>query len=352
MFELRAMIARLFLFLLCTLLSVGGSTAYASEWALPSAPPPTLIERPSVPQNWRTIEGPYVAVHGELGDYATLVRLEAHASQRVRPLAERLGVPIGETIDVFLTPNQASFESMQPGNAPTWADATAYPRAGVVYLRATRARIGGDEPLEQVLDHELVHILVGRAFLPETPPAWLQEGLAQVLARQHGPETLETLSRGHALGGLISLSSLMHGFPNDAARAQLAYAQSADFVAWLSMEYGPEVLPNLLRNVAAGMSQEAAFHAATGHYSKALDRRWRARFDRGVPLSLSWFVKDEVLFAFAGAALLCGGWWRRRRFRQRLKEMEEEERWIDEVLASYVDSSPQGSILDWKEREE
>ncbi len=148
------------------------------------------------------------------------------------------------------------------------------------------------------------------------------------------------------------MSSLLHGFPKDAVRAELAYAQSADFVAWLSAEYGSQVLSDLLRNVASGMSQEASFHQATGHYSKALDQRWRARFDRGVPLSLTWLVKDEVLFALAGAALLWGGWWRRRRFRKRLQEMEEEERWIDEVLATYGESSLYESALDWKEPEE
>ena len=333
-------------------LGVGGVPAYASEWATPSSPPPVLSEPPVIPQGWRTIEGPYVAVHGELRDDMTLRRLEAHASKRVRPLADQLGVEIGETIHVYLTPDQASFKSMQPGAAPSWADATAYPSAGVIYLRAMRARIGGDEPLEQVLDHELVHILVGRAFVPNVPPSWLQEGLAQVLAHQHGPGTLDTLAKGQALGGLIPLSSLVAGFPRDAVRAELAYAQSADLVAWMRAEYGEDVLPTLLHKVASGSTEEAAFYAATGHYSKALDKQWRARFDQGVPLSFSWLVKEEVWFALAGVLLLFGGWWRRRTFLKRLKEMEEEEKWIDEVIASYGVHMGSDGLLDWKEPEE
>jgi len=337
---------------LAMFLGVGAVSAHASEWAVPSSPPPVLSEPPVVPQGWRTVEGPYVAVHGELRDDSTLRRLESHASARVQPLADQLGVEIGETIHVYLTPDQATFKSMQPGEAPSWADATAYPSAGVIYLRAMRARIGGDEPLEQVLDHEIVHILVGRAFVPGVPPSWLQEGLAQVLAHQHGPGTLDTLAKGQALGGLIPLKSLVKGFPRDAVRAELAYAQSADLVAWMRAEYGDEVLPTLLHKVASGSTEEAAFYAATGHYSEALDKQWRARFDQGVPLSFSWLVKEEVWFALSGVLLLLGGWWRRRTFQRRLKEMEEEEKWIDEVIASYGVHFDLDGLLDWKEREE
>jgi len=112
------------------------------------------------------------------------------------------------------------------------------------------------------------------------------------------------------------------------------------------------VLPTLLHQVASGSSPEAAFYAATGHYSSTLDERWRARFDRGVPLSFSWLVKEEVLFAFAGMALLFGGWWRRRHFRRRLQEMQEEERWVDEVIASYAAQRDGTESAYWNEREE
>jgi hypothetical protein len=73
------------------------------------------------------------------------------------------------------------------GPSPEWADATAWPELGAIFLRSPDIRVGGDEPLEQVLDHELVHVLLGRAFGDEQPPIWLQEGVAQVLAKQLGP---------------------------------------------------------------------------------------------------------------------------------------------------------------------
>ena len=66
-----------------------------------------------------------------------------------------------------------------------------------------------------------------RAFAPRTPPAWLQEGVAQVLADQLGPEQAQTLARG-SMTGLVSLEGLEHGFPSDPRRAQLAYAESAE----------------------------------------------------------------------------------------------------------------------------
>jgi hypothetical protein len=82
--------------------------------------------------------------------------------------------------------SDADFRALQPGQPPTWADATAYPAAGPICLRAPALRSGTDTRLEQVLDHELVHVLLGRAFAPAQPPTWLQEGIARVFAGEVG----------------------------------------------------------------------------------------------------------------------------------------------------------------------
>src|SRR5690606_24960154 len=120
-------------------------------------------------------------------------------------LADELGVPIGDTIHVYVTPSTQAFRELQPGSPPTWADATAYPGRGVVYLRAPEARGGAADPIEQVLEHELTHILVGRAFLPNHPPSWLQEGVAQVVSGEHEPGLSRELLRAGATGRLFSL---------------------------------------------------------------------------------------------------------------------------------------------------
>ena len=59
-----------------------------------------------------------------------------------RQLAKRLGVPMGRPVDVYLAPDEATFRSLQPGTIPDWADGTAWPTRGLVYLRSPRIRAG------------------------------------------------------------------------------------------------------------------------------------------------------------------------------------------------------------------
>jgi len=288
--------------------------------------------RPQAPSHWIDIPAPFVHVLAEPGDRAAATSLSRRASERLRELSERLRVPVGDTVYVYLTPDDDVFRSLQPSHAPMWADATAYPGSGAIYLRAQRARVAGDEPIEQVLDHELVHILVGRAFAPNRPPSWLQEGYAQVFAGQQGPETTRTILRGRAMGGLIPFSSLMRGFPPDPVQADLAYAQSADLMAWLMVQHGEDVLPELLLEMRGGTSIEVAFRKVTGSTLSEVEKAWRATLEESDWPSLAWFLEDEVLFAMGGVALLIGGVLRRRRFHLRLRQMDARERWQEAVL--------------------
>jgi len=324
---LRAFFAALLALWLAT------SPAQGQEWTSG----PTVQEEagwvvPPPPEEWRTVHGSFLRVHGEDRDFSTLLRLARHGSDALPDLATRLGVPIGDTIHVYLAGSDQVFRELQPGNAPSWADATAYPALGVIYLRSHRARHGQSKPLEQVLDHELVHVLLGRAFMPQRPPQWLQEGVAQVMAGEFTPQTTEDLAAGMLGGGLISLEDLSRGFPSDARRAKLAYAQSADFVAWLQMQHGPEALTVLIKEMAAGATIHAAVRRATGRFLEDIDREWRGRLTSGIPLSLTPLTTVDAWWALAGIALLIGGVLRRRQFRRRLAEMEAEERLVDEML--------------------
>lgn len=328
------MLAGLLLFLMSV------SPAWGQEWAAePSPEEEAGWVVPPPPETWDTVHGSFLRIYGEGRDYGTMLRLARHGSDALPELATRLGVPIGDTIHVYLAPSDALFRELQPGNAPSWADATAYPALGVIYLRSQRARHGQSKPLEQVMDHELVHVLLGRAFMPERPPQWLQEGVAQVMAGEFTPKTTEDIAAGMLGGGLISLDDLARGFPSDAGRAKLAYAQSADFVAWLQMQHGPEALPALIREMAGGASINAAVRRSTGRYLKDIDREWRSRLTSGVPLSLTPLTTVDTWWALGGIALLIGGVLRRRQFKRRLAEMEAEERLLDEMLEQMATES-------------
>ncbi len=294
-------------------------------------------ELPPLPAGWVEVAGPAFVVHGPANELPLLQTLSAHGNEALPRIAKSLGTAIGGTIRVVVTPSDDAFRRLQPGTPPTWADATAWPSLGLVYLRSPRARGGMAKPIEQVLDHELVHILLGRAFAPAHPPAWLQEGVAQVLAGEAGPENTARLARGLRGAAIIPLEDLERGFPVDAHRAELAYAESADFVAWLQVEHGPETIARLVRATRDGDTLAAAVRRVSGVPLMAIDARWQERLSSHW---LSWSAPGSLegaLWGLAGVGILIVGAARRSDRSVRLGAWREQEtalgRLAREVLA-------------------
>lgn len=344
-FQLRAMIMALFFWLATASpalalpnASVGVDTAPVVE---------SRMDVPAAPAEWNTVSGPYIRVHGHPDEYRTLLRLSQHASDTLPELASTLNVPIGDTIHIFVTNSDAQFRKMQPGNAPQWADAVAYPALGVIYLRAPKVRGGQAKPLTQVLDHELVHIVLGRAFYPQPTPHWLQEGVAQVMAHEYTPDTAKELASGMWGGGLLSLDEVTGAFPADPSRARLAYAQSADFVAFLQRNHGDRALDVLIHELAALGSIEMAIRRATGQTLAEVDAEWRQGLQTGFPLAFTVITNPDVWFGFTGLALLVGGVMRRRQFRRRMVEMEAQEKLVDDLLEQFRAESAQAESPGW-----
>jgi len=291
------------------------------------------------PEGWRTIHANYVRIHTHPDDIGTAQKLADHSDGSVPVLSQALGFPSGATIDIFLAPDTDTFREMQPGRVPEWADGTAWPTRGIIFLRSNRVRIGTDEPLEQVLDHELVHIILGRAFSPRPVPSWLQEGAAQLLARQYTPELTDRLATGLLGDSLHSLDDITRGFPRDAGRARLAYAQSADLVAYLQNTYGDDTLSAVTRGLASGKSVDRALRDATGASSYELDQAWRARLTAS-PMWLKPLVADSTLLAVTGVVFVAGGLLVRRRRREILDRWEREEALHDAIYDSLMGPWP------------
>lgn len=315
-------------------------------WAGPSAgvPEPGVVlvppsEPPDVPLGWVRVETEGLQIAGPVEDEALLRRLAEHAKGSVPSLARELGVPVGGRIHAVLAPSDELFRAMQPGAPPSWADATAWPGQGWIFLRHPKARGGLARPLEQVLDHELVHILLGRAFAPAPVPSWLQEGAAQVLSGEAGPELPARLRRGIATtGGTLRLEDLMRGFPADPHRADLAYALSADLVHFLRRTWGPDALREVVRAGAAGRGIERALYDATGESVASLDRRWQQTLPSVGGSYLSPEVMEASLWVFAALIVVTAGGWRLRERARRTREARQDAGRIRELAREVLQS--------------
>lgn len=286
---------------------------------------------PPLPADYLSLPGLYADLRYHPADEAVALHLAEHAARRLPELAQALGVGAGRTVTITLARDEAAFRSLQPGHPPEWADGTAWPQRGLIFLRSPRARDGTARPLTQVLDHELVHVLLGQAFGPRPVPRWLQEGLAQWMAGEYQPETVHTLNRGQALGALLTLEALSGAFPESPARAQLAYAQSADLIAFVHQEHGEAALRGLVAELSRGAPVNAAFRLATGEAADELDRRWRARL-QSTDYGLAGLVADGTWWMVPPSlALVWGAWSARRRNQARLDRWAREEALQDAV---------------------
>lgn len=228
-----------------------------------------------------------------------------HANRSIPEIANNLGVGAGEAMQIYIAPSQTVFSQVQPGAPPDWADGVAYPRHGLIFLRSPDIRDGRSDPLTQVLDHEIVHILLGRAFGLRPVPRWLQEGVAQLEAGEYRRETVESLSQGLLGQSLMTIPDLARGFPQNGGRARLAYAQSADFVAFLKEKYGDGIVADLIDLMASGRPFETAIKTATGLGSSDLDTAWRGDKETSF-LWLTPLFSDTVLMSLGGFLLLYG----------------------------------------------
>ena len=311
------------------------SSLAVAEPSLRAAPDTTAVAAamqaavPAVPSDWAAYSDPYATVYADPGDDATALHLSRYVARSLPRLSEEMGLPIGNRIHIYVAPTQADFFKMQPGNAPEWADGTAYPHRGIIFLRSPSVRGGMAEPLEQVLDHELAHIILGRAFGARPVPRWLQEGVAQLVAREYTQQLTDRLGAGMFGDNLLSLDELSSGFPAEPLRAQLAYAQSADFVAFLVNTYGQDALHSIIREMAGGEPFAAAVRISTGDSMATIDGRWRQRLSGSDMLWLRPLVSDTMLLSFAGLAFLGLGAAALRRRRQQFHEMAAKEEAAD-----------------------
>jgi len=224
---------------------------------------------------WESLREAPVTFHFRSQDRGIAEALAEQTPLRVRDIDRTAGLPIPAHIDVVLAPTFEIFAAAQPGTPPVWAAGTAYASRAEVYLRTRMPRTGQD-PIDQVYVHELVHVLLGRSFRSGQPPRWLNEGLARLLAREFRPAEQMELTRAALAGGLLSLESLTEGWPRASRRASLAYAQSVDFTAYLS-DLGDDVLPRLIAELAAGEPLEETIEELTGSNLADLEGAWSRR---------------------------------------------------------------------------
>lgn len=254
--------------------------------------------------------------------------------------ADLVDLRVPQHIIVQLVRDASSLPSVAPAGrgAPAWAIGVAYPDLGVISV-AMRRNSNVSDPV-QTLRHELAHIALGTA-IGARAPHWLHEGFAYQHSMEWSWDRTETLAGMAWFGGIVPLDQLDRAFPAEESPAHRAYAQSYDFVGYLSRRGRWEDTADdgdrwpfrrFLTMIGNGTDIDAAASKAFGKPLHELFDEWRT------DMSKRYLLAPIGLFGLA-LWILCGillalAWARKKRQnRRRLGEWEREERERDDALA-------------------
>jgi hypothetical protein len=184
--------------------------------------------------------------------------------------------------------------------------AFAAPAENLIVIDCSRLHIRPHR-LDQILKHEMVHLILHHNIRSVHLPRWLDEGVAQWLS-EGVAELLEAPQRSffeEALlsGRYIPLRDLKHSFPRDKKSLMLAYEESRSFIAFISGRYGDDSIFEILEQLQKGNDIHTAFTASLNASPEEIEDRWIRQQRR----QTTWFIflaGHIYEFLFLAGALL------------------------------------------------
>ena len=257
-----------------------------------------------------------ITAPSELSGAAT--RVARYDATRLGNVMRLVGLnDAGPAITVVL----ATEDSDLGRQTPRWIAGFADSRANAIVLFPARAPTYPYDSMEELLHHEVAHILIARAAPGAVVPRWFHEGLAMAAERtwrlaDHTHLAVAVVGRRHSIGQLDV------EFDAGAERAARAYGVSGAFVRDLLRRHGPALPTAILARLAAGERFDQAFIAATGTPLQEAERLfWRySWWNQLVPFLTSTLVIWVGIVLLATYALR-----RRRQRRAALRELWERE---------------------------
>lgn len=197
---------------------------------------------------WKVVESTSFRVHqkGSFADRDLMVDLESHRSAlQVKWQGGSTGRSWDPKCDIYVYPTGDEFHQATKRSPEMLAATLLEIGEGRVWMRRVSVRGDVGTDFDQVLKHEVTHVVLADVFRDFQIPRWLDEGIAvaeersarRKMINQQLMEAVE-VSRHADLSDLLSMSR----FPLDRERADVLYAQSASLVEFLLTKKSPTVL--------------------------------------------------------------------------------------------------------------
>lgn len=207
------------------------------------------------------LEIPQLIVEAPPGFEPTAERLRAVGPEELASTMRLVGLTDpGPPIRVIVAP-----EGSGPARLVSpWVSGYAISDRGLVVVMPQRVGSYPDNSLEDLLRHEVAHVLVSRAAGGHPLPRWFHEGMAMIAGGSWGFDDRSRLTLALLADRPVSLAELEGRFSGGQSEVNRAYAIAGSFVRDLFDRYGSEAAPRVLAGVSRGLSFEEAFREATG----------------------------------------------------------------------------------------
>jgi hypothetical protein len=195
-------------------------------------------------------------------EFATVrERLDSLDPKRFMDILGLVGLTAaGPAIHVVLASDQSDWAQ---GISP-WIAGFARGASDEVVIFPARTPGYPHHSLEDVLRHEIAHVLIARAAGSHPVPRWFNEGVALAAERAWGFEDQTRVLYQLVLGKRTSLNEIDRLFSGDRRDQQRAYALSGAFTRYLFQHYGSAAPAKVLSQVRGGTPFERAFADVTG----------------------------------------------------------------------------------------
>ena len=262
-------------------------------------------------------------------------------------LTQALGQPVLTKVTVRVAPTVADMARLAPADAPPpeYASGVAYHGLHLVLLSMLQPRGAEAVDLDEVFRHELAHVALEDAVQGKHVPVWFNEGLAISLSGELAAARLKTLWSATLSGTLIPLSELDRSFPHDNFEVSIAYAESADFMRFLTRKSDRLRFAALIGRVRDGQPFDRAMAEAYGSDLRRLEFEWRGDLEHRFSV-IPILTGGGLVWVLVIVALVAAYVRRRRRSRAILARWAQEEAIEDaRIAAKLAAESAAGALV-------
>jgi hypothetical protein len=194
------------------------------------------------------------------------------AVQEAASIQHDLNGTVTDPLKVIAYASNEDLQGGLPANSPIWA-------GGVALIPFEEALIVvGDQSyaLQRDLPHELTHLILHQIAGLNCGgcPLWFDEGMAVYHQLYHEPEMQFAFDNAVKDNELLPFNSLADQFPNDTDQAEIAYAQSWNYIKYLYRTYTQPKVARLV-NALRTNNFARAFQQAFGASPDTLENQWR-----------------------------------------------------------------------------